>query len=890
MDADVDGQGGGTSADPNEVAATEYLRARSLIERGELIEALAPLSSAASTAAMGADPAAFGEILITRAAVLTQLSRNVDDLEEAVAVLRSAVGLLRCSIPGLQIRARTMLGFAYLNRPSGLRWKNLEKALSAFRSSAHLAVRSGRPVLWAEATRGLATVYIDRRVGNPATNRRRAIELFLSASEELVRHADSRNEWAQCQYGLAQAYLDDRVELSASDIDGAILACRAALQVIRQRSWPTAWAQLQMVLGKALVLRATDVLGADFRRGLEAMHEACRVLTGRGSDEVVAAAWHDLGVAYSRRFEAGRTRDGELADACIQRALQIWTPQAHPVEYRDAALSLGLLRAEGFGDWAGAAEAWQRGLDAHELLLTMADDRRRQALEAPQGGRIVGLLAYALARLDRPADAAVVLEHGRGRIVRDLLQSRELASRRDDPDLQAAAHKVYSALPTNSGGGDEFGAALTRLRTVDPNFMRPTDFNDLAACVEANQAVVFSAVTPVGSVWVILSRRGAKTAVTAEAIVLDRPKFEDLRLLLIGEEGRGGYAFGPVQEPDRFPEILDETLRLLHPLVAPLVERLTGLGLSNLVLVPTGYAILLPLHAVLTGNLIVSYSPSLLALRQTRGNLVSQAAEGAGSGRRGGRRHGRHSNRRQRSAPAPPRPRELALVAVAVGDGDPPLPFADAEVRRAATHFPRSTVFAGNATTESEVLAAAATATHLHFASHGHADLAQPLASFVELPGGNALRVTDLFRHTGRIDGTRLVVLSACQSAITYRLPDELLALPFGFLAAGAGGVIATMWPVDDLSAAILTDRLYTRLFRDGLAPAQALRLAQLDVRSMSTADALAYVRDLSSTPTTGLPEQGAARGLAGQPLRPVGQAAPFAHPYFWAGFVHLGV
>ena len=61
------------------------------------------------------------------------------------------------------------------------------------------------------------------------------------------------------------------------------------------------------------------------------------------------------------------------------------------------------------------------------------------------------------------------------------------------------------------------------------------------------------------------------------------------------------------------------------------------------------------------------------------------------------------------------------------------------------------------------------------------------------------------------MQNTRLVVMSACQTAITdfLKLPDEAIGLPAGCLQAGAEAVVGTLWPVNDLSAAILMIEFY---------------------------------------------------------------------------------
>jgi hypothetical protein len=124
-----------------------------------------------------------------------------------------------------------------------------------------------------------------------------------------------------------------------------------------------------------------------------------------------------------------------------------------------------------------------------------------------------------------------------------------------------------------------------------------------------------------------------------------------------------------------------------------------------------------------------------------------------------------------------------------------------------------------------------------------------------------ALRAYEVYGLDAR--RTDLVVLSACDtnvgsspvgnvttsSATTQPIStgDEVLSLGRAFLTAGASSVIASLWKVDDASTAALMDAFYHHWQEERRPKAEALRLAQADVR------------------------------------------AKWPNPYFWAGFVLNG-
>ncbi len=119
----------------------------------------------------------------------------------------------------------------------------------------------------------------------------------------------------------------------------------------------------------------------------------------------------------------------------------------------------------------------------------------------------------------------------------------------------------------------------------------------------------------------------------------------------------------------------------------------------------------------------------------------------------------------------------------------------------------------------------------LHIATHAHADGRDPLASHLRLRGDAE---NDGYFHLSEITAApravRLVVLSACEttSGPLYR-GEGLLGLARGFLAGGAGGVVATQWPVGAPTALVM-DHFYRALAADASA-SSALRDARLALR-----------------------------------------------------------
>ena len=67
---------------------------------------------------------------------------------------------------------------------------------------------------------------------------------------------------------------------------------------------------------------------------------------------------------------------------------------------------------------------------------------------------------------------------------------------------------------------------------------------------------------------------------------------------------------------------------------------------------------------------------------------------------------------------------------------------------------------------------------------------------------------------------------------------DEYYGLPAAFLVAGAQTVVATLWPVNDASTALLSRRFHDNLYKEKMAKAAALREAQQWLRDLPRAEA----------------------------------------------------
>jgi CHAT domain-containing protein len=167
----------------------------------------------------------------------------------------------------------------------------------------------------------------------------------------------------------------------------------------------------------------------------------------------------------------------------------------------------------------------------------------------------------------------------------------------------------------------------------------------------------------------------------------------------------------------------------------------------------------------------------------------------------------------------------------------------------------QTTVLMNSAATKQELRTRAAAHGVVHIASYGILNKHNPLFSFVELaPAQGDDGRLEVHEVHGLDLAGQLVVLSACQTAlgsgVVGDVPpgDDWVGLVQAFLHAGASGVIASLWPVEDRATAELMERFYAGLAA-GRSEAAALAGAQRSI-----------MRD-----------------------------RPAVHPFHWAGFVLSG-
>lgn len=175
------------------------------------------------------------------------------------------------------------------------------------------------------------------------------------------------------------------------------------------------------------------------------------------------------------------------------------------------------------------------------------------------------------------------------------------------------------------------------------------------------------------------------------------------------------------------------------------------------------------------------------------------------------------------------------LLTDGVRNGLAKLPSARSEAIRVATQYPKATVVLGQHASRDVVLAQLAQASTFHFS--GHALVPQGAPPRLLLAGSIADPRNWLDATTPDVvvkPGAN-IVLAGCE---TGAAPNERMtgisSIARGFLLAGAGSVVGTLWRIDDASAEAFFVDVHAHL-RAGESPASAVVRAQRTCRDNPT-------------------------------------------------------
>lgn len=561
------------------------------------------------------------------------------------------------------------------------------------------------------------------------------------------------------------------------------------------------------------------------------------------------------GVAHLRRVEmTGDKRDLRTGTELLEQAWRqaessthaLWTTTAMPLAhaYRLAGRN-ELGRSTALSGLRG--HAWS------VLLQSTPDEMQATARDA--AGDALDTARLCLMDHD-PEGAATALDAGRGLILYATTETRDIEARltaRGDPALArewAQAQRSHAAddvpgelrrrvvgalagVGLTADGSPTAGPAQGTTRLLDPPephetraALRSLGADALVYLVPGDElngaAVVIPADAPPS--WLLLPKLNDTGIAAFESFLFDAAQ---------GVEGGDGRTRDSalLDARTKAPQALEEICEWAwEAAIGPLVERHLNLPAdrpARLVLIPVRELARVPWHAARTRSadgtwryamerVVFSYAPSARLLCESAWHdPVPLTGEGLVIG-------DPDSAGKARDLPA------ARLEALAIKDCFYP----DA---RYVGRLPDGEPSPEGAGTRDEVLRWLADpdgGTMMHLACHGIVEQSTSAgdSSYLLLDRGEHLAAERLVRTlgVGPDRGIALAVLAACSSGRSGRGYDEAFSLSTTLLAGRVRSVVSATWSVPDEATSVLMFMFHHFLKEEGLAPADALRTAQL--------------------------------------------------------------
>jgi len=451
---------------------------------------------------------------------------------------------------------------------------------------------------------------------------------------------------------------------------------------------------------------------------------------------------------------------------------------------------------------------------------------------------------------------------------------------------------------------ESIASLITDIRRIQPDFLTPVTSSDIFDAAKAvNASLIYVSPGPKESVALIATPKG-------QARYLFIPEFKESNINRICQDYIEHYdnflkAYKNPELSERediaiaYIDKLDEVCRTLGPMMERIRAALPK-GTEHAVLIPTGHFSFLPLHAAwmeapwwhqmlqwckapisytfgkksrnrsykrlyALDDICFTYAPTARSLLLAARNAPNCDA------------------------------RPVLTVHSPFNSGQEPLPGVGELCRSIHKKYNNEgDELFGNKATLNVVKSAIHDAGTFHFSWHGKADLKKPMdETGLILVNGELLSLRSLLGEN--FMNLRLSVLSACDTGLRgHDMPDEALAMPAGFMAAGSCGVIAAMWAVPVRETNVIMKEFYRLWRQEGINdPAVAFQQAQKAFRDGQ----ITLEQPQDGEPLTlGMFRETALKGKIDKKIQshsPRIEALknlPRDHPFFWAAFQFTGV
>jgi len=862
-------------------------------------------------------------------------SDRAENMERSIERLQQAVNLYDQHERPLQWGgAMLSLAQSYHERTKGLHADNIERTIALCEHAIVVVSSLINPDEHSAILETLAEAFCKRVRGDHRENLERAIQIFDMAQRRRDRQNDPE-AWLRLEQKFLQAErMLERMNTAAERSDNNtnsrltteqyLAGLQSTADMVLAKDHPRTWMAAQLFLADAYtqvtpagvdigdVIPLVDAFCANCRKAVSIYESMLPVARRLGDQDQQALLHKRIGAAYrlmqtfteaqinvsedpvvKNKIEEQARSYFNFTVAALRAALEINSLERSPREHLNLAVFLARLNAEE-EQWAAAEETFVSAAKAADRLLGDIEITESDMRDALDDLNVIATYApFVSLMLDATSRAIELAEVGRARILAKALtlQSLPLAKEQRDQlhekqrDLNIQEQRLLSPRLFDRMTPLEKSIRFRReIKTLAESTNLTDHFSGftvsaLESLVRRGSVVVIPVLRNTDGKLIVCRDRNGKT----ETSVVDCPKVRALHSIF---ESRNSETDGTWKDQYRkllasgVPDVMGEAF------ATPLVKALEMLDVpegAHLDILPQGPLGVLPLglaRDAQSGQILVdryelSVSPSLTALY--------------------------HARQRAEIVPS-------SIVALANPTRKTRnLQYSEPEAHLLRNWFQdeKAEYKVGNAVTPGEILAALPEKDVWHFATHGGFNASAPLESSLSLGDDRKLTLEIIFETRG-LGTPRLVVLSACETGL-YDLtsyPFEFTGLPSGFMHAGAAGVIATLWRVNDLSTTLLMGQFYEGYMGGKLTPSAALRAAQLWLRDATVPDLrhalerwgksgrVSSIENMIAAFDLRVSERESSRdfALGDSFANASSNNSPYSSPLYWGGFVHYGV
>nr|HET6901784.1 CHAT domain-containing tetratricopeptide repeat protein [Ktedonobacteraceae bacterium] len=955
------------------VLGSAYVRRVAGKRRDNLEQAIEYFRQAATVFTLEAFPVEFAQGQHNLATAYSQRisGEQRDNLERAITYYHKALQVYTLdTLPTEYARVQNNLCLAYWQRIAGERLDNIEQAIACCRSGLQVWTREAFPFQYATLQNNLGAVSLVRVAGERRANLEQAITCYLEALQVWTAEAHPYQH-AKAQNNLGEAYQHRMAGERRANLEQAIACYREALRIWTFDALPQDYAMAQRNLGATYQQRIEGERQQNLALALASHQEALRIYTLDAFpiehrqlqlDCAETQALREDWEAAHRAYSAARLAE----DLLVALGAGAVGRDAILKEGRDAAIRDGfaltrLGRVEEAavtierGRASGLAEAMQfnaadpgrisntelraRYIAARRAFVaaqtTLQSALPRDAGEDDQ--RQIMLERTASYREARAAFDSVIEEIRAARDPADFLQDTLDAAMILKAAQRCGAGHALVYLAATPEGGLAIGAfaplstpdpmlpgtpvtsnfAALALPTLTEEFVRTlieTRLDETAYvtggfdCAQRGNCSLLLQSWP-GATFreqadalhaACITKGHTSTLDEAAQFVLSvsaLSPFADQTLTSLSEGSRS------LLENTLNHAVLQRELQrcqgaLREAALAGLIAWLNAAGMRSLTLVPCGSLAAFPLEGTLLDDgktlgetLPTSIAPGARALLHEERAIAPRTGIYAL-----GNPYPTQQNLRWGEAEA------FALAEL----GNNLQRFASVKVQWQATR--------------DWLVEALQTGLVVNASCHGIFDSHDFMRSRLVLAQEEELTLGDMLSYQADLRGLRLLILSACQTAMLdlRGARDEVRSLAAGMLQAGAAAILASLWAVDDRATYLLMVRFALEWFpkMNDEPPARALADAQHWLRTVTNHELQSWQSLLSSAPAVAqefktsedvyalvnssrlLAVRGRANRFDAAQAQDIVQAdseelapdsRPYADPYYWAGFQITG-